>query len=253
MSFLHVSDSELFKIYNEDPVEAIDFFRIKYEDEIKNLKTVYEFYNNSSYTEKDFISDIEILNKQFIKKRNYDVSFNIVGDYLNTKINAVLEIIHNEAFKEIAFDSFREYFLMVEGKDSAELKRMQMARFNYIGRPLLDERDQVYDSLLILEHYIFDANSNEIVYSPEEIGYVNSAIIEIKNLMSENRIEEAKLKLVALQVIMSLDIRFYSTLKIILDNFLSLSKIINVDIFNNNRNNNKDDDLDNTKKKGPIR
>ncbi len=282
MRFFDVSDSELFRIFNDDPFEAIELFKIKYESEIKKINTVYQFYSKSAYTEQEFILDIEKLNNKYFnngtktdgfetdyikddKKKDgnikdeitgfrYDNS-NIVGDYLNAKIDAILEIIYNETFHEIDYEDFKDYFLMVEGKDAVELERMQMERFNYIGRPLVDERDQLYDSLVILEHYLFDVNSNEIVYTPEELGYVYGTINEIRDLISENRIEEAKMKLVALQMIMGLDVRFYPTLRIILDNFLSIRQIINMGVIKGKSIDVDDiriDDLDNPKKKGPI-
>ena len=133
-----------------------------------------------------------------------------------------------------------QYYMMILDCSDEELLSMQMNKFDYIDAPIVEERYQVYDSLNILETYLFDIETSEVIYSISEKQVISNTILEVKECLWEGNIELAKLKIVALQMFFGLDVSFYITLKRILTENLSLYEILGFgnglnDIYDNQR------------------
>ena len=117
--------------------------------------------------------------------------------------------------------------------ESTKLYQKQQDSFHYIGNPLTDDIEQIYECLLIIDHHIVDENSNEVVFSPEQAGFINSVIDEIRELLRLREVEKAKIKLVALQMVMGIQVRHYPILMRIIEEDWSLNEILNDDEYLN--------------------
>ena len=226
-----LGDYDIYKIYISDPEKGYSIFRFKYSRQLDNYKRVAEFFG-TGYLDRDFTDIIEdVYENRFrlLSESRKKEMFYAVGEVLDSKTDTIIKEAYHKSHKEIPYEDYKEYALKVVGKTYEELQEKQMDSFDYVDNPLTDERDQIYESLLMIDHYIMDENSNEIVFSPEQIGYINGTIQEIRDLLADYNLEEAKMKLVALQMMMGIDVRFYPTLKIIIEEDLSLLEVLNRD------------------------
>ena len=115
---------------------------------------------------------------------------------------------------------------MILGQSDKDLYQKKQERFSYLVKPLLDEPSQVYDSLNVLESYLFDLEADGAYISFEQKKTINTTIAEVRECMESGDIELAKLKIVALQMLMGLDVRFYPTLKEIITSNVNLKDYV---------------------------
>ena len=240
MAYNNMNDYELIKLYASYPEEALRLINEKYKDKVQKIDALANNlspeYSTDVYIEK-YLKDekqLSILNTQY--KGSIEA---LLEEYLKR----LIEQYYQESTRELSMGRYAEYLLMIIGKSEDELLAQQMAAFNYVEGALTSEEDQIYDSLVMLESYCFDLEQNEIVFSPEEKTIINATIREIRECMEAKDFETAKFKLVSLQMLMNLDVRFLRTLKRIISFNLRLGEF--VDYRNDNQLGN-----DNSRTKG---
>ena len=240
MAYNNMNDYELIRLYASYPEEALRLINEKYKDKVQKIDALANNlspeYSTDVYIEK-YLKDekqLSILNTQY--KGSIEA---LLEEYLKR----LIEQYYQESTRELSMGRYAEYLLMIIGKSEDELLAQQMAAFKYVEGALTSEEDQIYDSLVMLESYCFDLEQNEIVFSPEEKTIINATIREIRECMEAKDFETAKFKLVSLQMLMNLDVRFLRTLKRIISFNLRLGEF--VDYRNDNQLGN-----DNSRTKG---
>ena len=228
IDFRTIPDEKLLAIYSNTPEIGLDLIYKKYEDLILKAHKVYN-YAGFDYDSKNLAEIVENSHKELIVGNDKNNKKEIIGKKIMDGIDRVIRILYKETEMEIPYASYKEYLMMIAGRSDAELYDAQMSRFAYIDRPLVDERDQIYDSLNIIQGYLFDLDSNGEGFTPEQEGLINGVMREIKMCLEENDIEMAKFKLVSLQMLFRMDVRFYPVLKRIIDERMSLRSFINLD------------------------
>ncbi len=225
MAFKEINDFDLILNTSLDQPAVYSILQEKYEIEIGTLSKIskipyYEMYEPKAVVEalcsnlKRQFSDKSLMSKLVNRKTNS----NYIGHALNKQILAIEHEIYKSSSMEIPFQSYVEYLLMIAGEEPIELYRKQMESFNYLTESIKDGDEQVYDSLNVLEGFIFDVEQNEVMFTPEQRTLINETIREIKLALEEKDLELAKLKLVALQMLLNMDVKFLLTLrKIIVD------------------------------------
>ena len=218
-----IDDRKILKLYEKEPEVALELLNDKYKDLLNSydnlcglagfekkqlLIELVEEYKNNANASKDII----------INKYSEDC----IGKGIIRAIDVIVSVLYESTSKEISLADYREYLFMVVGRTDEQLKAKQQERFNYLIRPLENEADQIYDSLNILETYIFDFEGDGGYLSFEQKSVINTAIAEIRELMEVGNIELAKVTLVSLQMLLGLDVRFYGALKDIIFNNLTL-------------------------------
>ena len=81
----------------------------------------------------------------------------------------------------------------------------------------------------MLEGYVFDVESDEVIFTPEQRTIISSTIKTIREALEDKDVELAKLRLVSLQMLMNLDVKFLPTLKLIIEKKLLLSDFVDYD------------------------
>ncbi len=235
MAYKDMNDNYLIRLYASYPEEAIRLIYEKYHDKVSKIDALASNLS-SEYRADEYLKrclgskqELAIIDSQF--KSSID---KVLDEYLKR----LLKLYYQESTKELSMDRYAEYLLMVIGQSDEVLLRKQMEAFDYVEGALTTEVDQIYDSLVVLESYCFDLEQNEVAFSPEEKAIINTTIKEIKECMEEDDLETAKLKLVSLQMLMNLDVRFLTILKRIISFNLRLSEY--VDYRNDNYLGNSD-------------
>jgi len=242
MSFKEINDYDLLNSNTLDSNSIYSILEEKYKAKLKKVNSIFAFLG---YSDSDFdyvIRKTIIDTKNSFNKSKFPVSNNknsrlknIIGEQLDTIVNSLLMDVYRNSTKELSFDSFEEYVFMVAGKSDEQLYFEQMQAFNYLDRPIQDEFLQIYDSLTTLEGYLFDIESNEVMFTIEQRAVVERTIKRIRESLEDKDIELAKLRLVSLQMMMGLNVQFLPTLKYIIDNKVELRRYVEYNNGNNNK------------------
>lgn len=223
-----MDDRKILKIYKQSPEIAIDLLNDKYKDLIE----IYDKLSNFAGVKKEPII-VELLEKHNSFSDKYDNAISIgndnpdfVGKEISLAIDLIVWSFYEATPREISFDDYKDYLFMILGQSDNDLYQKKQERFSYLVKPLLDEPSQVYDSLNVLESYLFDLEADGAYISFEQKKTINTTISEVRECMESGDIELAKLKIVALQMLMGLDVRFYPTLKEIITSNVNLKDYV---------------------------
>ncbi len=158
--------------------------------------------------------------------KNNPLDDNFLENEIVGRIDVLVTYFYENSPKELSYEQYKEYLLMVIDYSDRELYERQMERFNYVTRPIKDEEGQLFDSLNILQTYLMDITSDGFIFLLEDKQIIDSTITEIIECLENGDIETGKYKLVSLQMLMGLDVRFYPVLKNIITKNLPLSNFV---------------------------
>lgn len=224
MDFKQLDDGKLLVLYEQNPELALEILGNKYSDEFNVYNRLCFFFRDVKKKKlEDFVLEYkynkEIHQSKYIWKED-------IGSSIHRSINELVWRLYESSHQEIPFKDYREYLLLVIDKSDRELLKMQNERFNYIEGPITNEIDQIYDSLVIIESYLFDIESNGDLLSAAEKTLIDTTVEQIKRELERKDVRTAKLRLVALQMLMNMDIRFYHTLKTIIIGNVSIKDYV---------------------------
>ena len=224
-----ISDTKLITLYNSSPQMGLDMFYLKYEDVIYKSKKIYN-WAGLEYDDKQLAVIVDEYREKIFKPSKEDFTErDFIGDRLLEMANSVIKVMYEATEMEIPFENYREYVFMVIGVSDEELKRSQDEKFAYIDRPLVDEEAQIYYSLELIEGYLFDLNSSGEGIEPEKQSIINTSLKEIDECLRLHDVETAKFKLVSLQMLFHLEVRFLPVLNQIIQKRLPLRNFVDFD------------------------
>ena len=232
IDFREIPDEKLLTIYSSNPEMGLEMIYKKYEYIIPKARNIYNFAG-FDFDLRDLSEIVKKSQKDLIISNENNDKKEIIGKAILAGIDRVIRILYKETEMEIPYASYKDYLMMIAGKSERDLYHEQMSRFAYVDRPLIDERDQIYDSLNIIEGYLFDLDSNGEGYTPEQEAFINGIMREIRECLVDGDIERAKYKLVSLQMLFHMDIRFYPVLRRIIEERLPLRNFIDLNNTDN--------------------
>ncbi len=210
------TDYELLQIYKNNHQEGTRKLIEKYKDEIRLIEflNVYKKNNNVPLkdfhpsSEKPFIEEIFTRGEALIsRKKDY-----VIGDLLNDTIKAMEYELYQKSNLGISFEHYCDYLALIAYTDE-DLREAQDRNFDFVYSPITNEKEQVLYVASLLEHYLFDLQSNEVIYDASELVIFNQTISHVRDYVKQNQIQKAQAKLVALQVFFGLNVTFLPMLK----------------------------------------
>ena len=229
MAFKRINDIEILTSNKLSIEEKVSIFEEKYANKIAIIKYMSEKTHRYFDLKKEIQewSNKNPNNKELLSDPSKAIDY--FGDMLSGYLKDLGYILYSDSPMEIQAENYIEYCMMVSGKSDSELLVMQMQSFRYLDGPITEEYLQVFDSLNVLEGYVFDVESDEVIFTPEQRTIISSTIKTIREALEDKDVELAKLRLVSLQMLMNLDVKFLPTLKLIIEKRLLLSDFVDYD------------------------